>query len=61
MDGKLKDALRDAILTSAEKAKKATNAVDTLQYTQAALNAVNALLGFQNAIVQAQGPRIQDP
>lgn len=47
MNEKLKEKLEAAIVACAEKAAKAeTTALDAMQYTQAAVNASNAIIGL---------------
>ena len=48
MKKELKDKLEAAISACADKAAKAdTTALDALQYTQAAVNASNAIIGLE--------------
>lgn len=48
MNAKLREKLEAAISACADKAAKAdTTALDALQYTQAAVNASNAIIGLE--------------
>lgn len=44
----MKEALENAVKTNAEKAAKASSPDEAMKYTQAALNAVNALITLSN-------------
>ncbi len=44
----MEEALKNAVKHTAEQAAKTTNAVEALQYTQAAVNAANALACLSN-------------
>lgn len=46
MSDTMKKELEAAITACAKKAKNPADAVDALQYTQAALNAANTLIGL---------------
>lgn len=49
MNANLKEKLEAAISACADQAAKAaTTALDALQYTQAALNASNAIIGLES-------------
>lgn len=47
MNGKMKDKLKTAIITCSEKATETDTSIEALQYTQAALNAANALVSIE--------------
>lgn len=49
-DKTMKEKLEEAVKASAEKAVKATDANDVLKFTQAALNAVHALVMLENRL-----------
>ena len=46
MNDDIKNSLQKAIMACAKKAAQANNAVEALQFTQASLNAANALTGL---------------
>lgn len=46
MNEEMKKQLAAAVTACAAKASQPTSAIDALQYTQAALNAANALIGL---------------
>lgn len=48
MNEETKKKLEAAINSCADKAKNATSAIDALQFTQAAVNASNAIIGLSN-------------
>lgn len=49
MDTTLTTALEDTIKDCLNKAKHAAHATDAMHYTQAALNATNALISIRNS------------